>query len=574
MKPQITAPPSTALRAAWRALRPALLIVGLFSVIVNLLALTPTLYMMQVYDRAVASGHVGTLALLSLIALASLAMMALFDWLRARILVRAGRAFDAMLAPAVAARLVTKTQAVAADRGAGLRRLDTVRQVIASPLATVYFDLPLMPLYVAASFLLHWSIGVLGLASAALLLVIAILGQRSSHAPRTHSLAQAEAAQVALGHLAAHADDLRAGGIAPGLLERYLDRRAAGRDSEARAAFLAGGYSGATRFLRMTIQSGALGLGGLLAIDGFISGGAVIASSLLLGRVLAPIDQIVGGWQALGNARDSHAYLKQLLADAPIQTGTTMPEPEGALQAERLTVLAPGSDRIAIANVEFSVNPGEQIGVVGLSGAGKSTLLRAMAGALPAVRGTVRIDGLAFDHWPTHQLNRAIGFLPQNAVLFPGTVKDNIARFEAESSERTAEKIDADVVAAAMRTGAHDMIVRLPDGYDTMIGTGEPGLSAGQIQRVALARAMYRGPRILILDEPTANLDSEACYRLIRLLSSLRGERVTVLLGSHSGEVLASLDKLLVLKAGAMTSFAPPPNGRLQVRNADASKVT
>ncbi|MBW4329908.1 type I secretion system permease/ATPase [Stakelama sp. CBK3Z-3] len=564
---------SSSLRSAWRAMRPAIVTVAIFSVIVNLLALTPTLYMMQVYDRAVATGHVATLAIISVIALVCLAVMALFDWLRGRLLIRIAGAFDAILAPMVAQRLVARESLSRADRGAGMRRLDSVRQVIGSPVATAIFDLPLMPLYLVAAFLLHWALGVLAIVSALFLLTLALVGQRAARAPRVHAQAHSEFAQGAVAQLAAHADDLRAMGLASGLLTRYLARRSYGQRSEVRAAFVAGGFGSATRFFRMTVQSGALGLGGLLAIDGLISGGAVIAASLLLGRVLAPIDQIVAGWQALGAARDGHKYLGRLLSDRDVPHHTSLPEPEGALQVERLTVLAPQSDRIALANIDFAIQPGEQIGVVGLSGAGKTTLLRALAGALPPVRGSIRYDGLKAENWPADQLNAAIGYFPQSAILFPGTVKENIARFETEIGQRSPEDIDADVIAAATRTGVHEMIARLPEGYDTMIGLGGVSLSAGQSQRIALARAMYGGPRILILDEPSAHLDSEGCYRLIRLLSSLRADKVTVLLASHSGEVLASLDKLLVLKDGAMTSLAPPPNGRLQVRNADASKV-
>lgn len=549
-------PAASPVAAALRTCRPHFVAAAAFSAVASLLYLTPTLYMLQVYGRVIPTGGLATLLLLSLVALAGLALLGLLEWLRSRLLVRASARFDVALAGRAVATVLAQPGLSRADRAQAMRHFDTLRQAMASPGVVAALDAPWTPVYVIASFLLHPLLGLLTVAGGIVLLGLAWHNDRATHAVLRDASDAAAVAHMQQAQATAHAAEVRALGMRQALTARQLRDRAVVNDLQARASFAAGNHNGLIKFLRLALQSASMGVGALLIVEGSIAAGAMIAASLLMARALAPIEQIVGAWKTMVQAREAHRALDALFANEDGRTPTRLPAPGGRIEVEALTVLTPEQDRVAVDGISFAVKPGELIGVIGMSGAGKSTLLRALAGAASPARGHIRFDGASSADWDAEALARHIGYLPQDFVLFPGSVKENIARFAGELGGDAAA-LDAAVVRAAQAIGAHDMIVRLPKGYDTPIGPGGAGLSAGQTQRVAFARALFGGPRILILDEPNAHLDSEAGFALMQTLNRLRQDGVTIILAAHSNDLLAAADKLLLLDAGRIVRFEP-----------------
>lgn len=529
---------------------------GLFSAGSNLLLLVPTLYMLQVYARVLPTGSVLTLALISAVALFALVVLALLDWLRARLLVRAGVLVETDLAPHVIHAAIARADIDRMERADALRQFETLRQAVSSPGVLALFDAPWTIVYLAVAFMLHWALGVMALVASIVHVAISWRHERAIEAPLTEAATLQARAGTRHNHALAHAGDIRALGIARALVAQQTGERADFATAQAATALLSGNYASASRFLVLVLQSAALGLGALLAVDGAVSAGAVFAGSLVMGRALAPLDRLNQAWKTLASARRAYHKLGELLAAPPRATHTRLPDPSGELRIERLTVLAPQADRVAIADVSALIAPGVVVGLVGPSGAGKSTLLRALAGGVTPARGTVRLDGAALDDWDPEQLARHIGYLPQSFALFPGTVKDNISRFATALGEDPAT-VDAAVVAAAQSIGAHEMILRLPQGYDTLIGPGEPGFSAGQAQRIALARALYGKPRLLLLDEPTAHLDDEAMRAFAKQIAIFRQEKRTVVIATHSADLLSFADRMMLLVNGRVERFGP-----------------
>ena len=542
------------LRAALDTCRPHFVAIAIFSAVSNLLYLVPTLYMLQVYNRVVPTGGLATLAVLSLVMVFALGILAALEWVRGRLLVRASAQLEASLAPIVLAVAIERPDLSRLDRTSAMRNLETLRQTVASPGIVAILDAPWAPIYILAAALLHPVLGVLALAAAGLLLALTWHNERKVRGPLTESAAAAAAAGARQQHVVAYAAEVRALGMGSALVRRQLDERLVANRLQATAAFTSGNHAGLIKFLRLMLQSAALGVAAWLAVDGAVSAGAIFAASLLLSRALQPVEQVNAAWKSLLEARNAYADLTHLLDRAPATPRTRLPDPTGALAVERLSVLAPQSDRVALSDVSFGVPAGAIIGVVGASGSGKSSLLRAIAGAATRVHGTIRLDGAATDDWAPEELAPHIGYLPQNFVLFPGTIKENISRFQGLAAV-DPDAIDAAAIAAAHAIGAHDMILRLPDGYDTWIGPGGIGLSAGQTQRIAIARALYGDPRILLLDEPSAHLDSEAQHAFQRTLAALRGRGATVLFATHDSDLLAATDRLLLLNHGRIEKF-------------------
>ncbi|USI72455.1 type I secretion system permease/ATPase [Sphingomonas morindae] len=551
-----TRTPFDPVRDALSRCRTHLVAAASFSAFSNLLALVPSIYMIQVYDRVVPTGGAATLALLSLVALAGLAVLAALDWLRSRLLLRAGASLDADLSGRTLRMVMSTPRLNVVQRNEAMRDLDTLRQTVASPAMGALFDAPWAPIYVIAAFLLHPWLGVLTLFSAALLFGLAWDNERKIRVPVRAAAEAASGVYSRQNQLVAYAGEIRALGMADALTLRQLQHRAFVGELQAEASFTGGNHAGLMKFLRLTLQSAALAVGALLVVEGSMSAGAVFASSLILGRALAPIEQIVGSWKSIIQLRTAYARLRELLGQDQERSHTALPVPSGAVQVERLTMVAPGSDRVALADASFAIAPGEVIGVVGTSGAGKSTLLRALANAEPPARGHVRFDAASLADWNPDRLAEHIGYLPQSFILFPGTVKENIARFRTVIDGDT-EALDAAAVTAAQAIGAHEMILRLPQGYDTPIGAGGLGLSSGQAQRIAIARALFGTPRIVVLDEPTAHLDGEATQAFLATLARLRERGTTVLFASHMGELLTAADKILVLREGRVERFVP-----------------
>ncbi|MEO6072258.1 MAG: ATP-binding cassette domain-containing protein [Burkholderiales bacterium] len=438
-----------------------------------------------------------------------------------------------------------------------MRDLDTVRQSIAGPVANAVFDAPFAPIFIIVAFLLHFWLGMLAVVSILLLVALAWRNQlatRKSLEGANLMLAQSHSSQQAA---SVQAQTVRALGMTSAMVARQISLRSDGLGKMVQSQFQGSRFAAASRFLRMFVQSAALGLGALLAIAGYISSGAIVAASILLGRALQPVEMLIGGWSSLGSARVALARLSDVLArpDDAERMRTALPKPTGQLRAEGVGVRRADGQPI-LSGISFAASPGKITGIIGPSGSGKTTLAKVIAGAtLPDV-GTVRIDGAQRQDWQQDELGHHFGYLPQEPSLFEGSIKDNISRFE-RWSESQLDDIDANTVAAAKQAGVHDLILQLPQGYDTRLGPGGSGLSAGQSQRIALARAFFGEPTILVLDEPNAFLDAEGEAALVEAMKTARDRAATILIIAHRRSVLEMADFLLVLEAGRPTMFGP-----------------
>lgn len=526
--------------------------VAVFSALANLLYLTPPLYMMQVYDRVVPTGSLTTLGLVSVAAVLALAALAALDWLRGRLLLRAALRLDHRLAGLILARLAGGASAPMG--GQALREFDHVRAGLTGPAAVSLFDAPWTPLYVGCCFLLHPLLGALTVAGGAVLFGLAWLNERRNRARLGQALQSAAAAYAAHEAMAGQAEVVRAMGMRRASIARQLRLRRTGVDQHIRAQFAGGGYAGLIKFVRLFLQSAALGLSAVLVVQGRMSPGAIIASSVLLSRAVAPIELLVSGWPALVQARASWRTLEDLLArtDRQDRPRTALPAPAGRLSLEGVTVRLDEGRPPPLRDVSLELGPGCVLGVVGPSGSGKTTLARIVSGALSPSSGTVRLDGAEYDARDGDDLARHIGYLPQTPSLFAGSIRDNIARFSGEDEAAAAGEIDRAVVAAARAAGCHEMILRTPDGYDTVLGHGGTGVSAGQAQRIALARALFRAPVLLVLDEPNSNLDAEGEAALMAAIGAAKGWGAAVVVVAHRAGVLAGVDRLMVLRDGAV----------------------
>ena len=536
------------LAEAVRACRPHFVAAAAFSLFINLLFLAPALYMLQVYDRVVATGGKATLFYITVALAIALLTLSALDAIRNRLLIRAGLRLDALLAP----QILKRTMGANSKGGIqAMRDFDTVRQTIASPIVVSLFDAPWAPLYLAVAFMLHFWIGVLALFASILLLTIAWRNQKATEQPTqiaTQAMASSHSAAQAV---ALNSDTVRALGMTGNMVARQLNQRAFGLSNAATAQFSGGQFSALSRFLRLFVQSAALGLGALLAIDGYISAGAIIAASILLSRALQPIESLIGGWSALNSARAALQRLADALSRTPPERiYTRLPAPAGHLEIDQIGIRGPDS-RPILLGVTFEVRPGEMLGIIGPSGSGKTTLAKVLTGSIVAEVGTVRIDGAQLVDWDQDELARHIGFIPQEPSLFEGTIKENISRFSSSGD------VDGQVVAAAQLAGVHELILKLPQGYDTRLGPLGSGLSAGQAQRVALARALFGEPAVLILDEPNAFLDADGERALLRAVEVALKRHAAVVMVAHRRSVLHLANRLLVLDAGRPKMLGP-----------------
>jgi PrtD family type I secretion system ABC transporter len=544
------------LRQAVLACRTHLIGAAVFSALVNLLYLTPTLYMLQVYDRVVPTGGITTLVLVSVVALLALASLAVLDWLRVRLLLRAGLKLDQQLSSRILARVVDMRGQ--APNVHVLREFDHVRGAISGQGALAVLDAPWTPIFLLCCFLLHWSIGFLTLGGGAILFGLAWLNERDTR-PRIGQAADAaNSAYAAQESVATQAEVVRALGMRGASIARQADERRRAVDQQVDANLAGGRYSGAIKFVRLTLQSTALGLAGLLVIHGQLTPGAIIASSVLLSRAVAPIEQLVGAWPGLVRGLSGWRRLIELFE----KTGdvdrvrTALPTPRGRLAVEGAVVRYADDGPPQLKGASVTLEPGQTLGVIGPSGSGKTTLARVIAGAVAPAAGAVRLDGAEYAAWDSDALARHIGYLPQTPSLFAGTIRDNISRF-ASALGVDAATVDQGVVKAAQAAGAHDMIQRLPQGYDTELGAFGAGLSAGQGQRVALARALYGDPVLLVLDEPNSNLDQEGEAALMSALLKAAANGAAVVIVAHRAGVLSRVDRLLVMKDGAVQTEGP-----------------
>jgi len=533
-------------------LRPLFLFAALFSLAINLLLLAPPLYMLQVFDRVLSSRSEETLAVLSSAALIALFAMALLDVVRARLLAAAGAALDRQLGPRVLERLLAQTARLSgAAHLNGLRDVNTLRGFFSGPGLVTVFDAPWLPLFLLLIFLFHPLLGVLALGGAILMVLLAFLNERMTRKPLERAQTQARHAGRFIDVAARNAEVVEALGMLPAVTQRWAVLNEAALREQGRALGVGAGFSGFTKFFRQLIQLVMLGAGAYLVLSQHVSAGIMLAATVLLGRALAPVEALVGGWRNLVEARSAWRRLDVLLGDEapPAAPKTELPVPVGAISVEQAAFKLASVERPILRGVSFRLEPGEALGIIGPSASGKSTLARLLVGVWKPGSGSARLDGAEVSAWPRERLGPYLGYLPQDVELFSGTVAQNIARL--------AEPDAAEVVRAAQRAHVHELVLRLPKGYDTEIGESGQGLSPGQRQRIALARALYGDPRLVVLDEPNASLDSEGEDALLRTLSVLRSDRVTVVVVAHRPSLLRGVDKLLVLQEGTVQAFGP-----------------
>ena len=540
------------LRAARRKNRHLFWTVGLFSVFANLLMLTGPIYMLQVYDRVLGSGSLATLVALTSLVAFLYGIMGLLDHARGRIMARAGARFQAGLDQRVFDAVLRKSAGQPLDTTvSGLRDLEAVQRFMISPVAMALFDLPWVPIFLLGIALFHPWLGYLALGGGAVLVLLTLANQFATRTP----VAQANQAQAAADTLSSQirteAEMVQALGMRDAAFDRWLQARDAVLTRHLAAADLGGGFGAASKSMRLFLQSAMLGLGAWLVIRGEISAGAMIAASILLGRALAPIEQAIGSWALAQRAMRGWTDLAQLLSEFPPESSrTALPVPRARLDVQGLTVIPPGENQPVLRMLSFSVEPGQAVGVIGPSGAGKSTLARALTGAWPAVAGKVRLDGAALDQYAPAALGQHVGYLPQRVQLFDGTIAENIARMSLTPDA-------AQVVAAARKAAAHEMILKLPYGYDTRVSGSGGRLSGGQIQRIGLARAMYGDPVILVLDEPNSNLDNEGSQALNTAIRTMKAAGRSILIMAHRPAAIQECDMILVMDGGTRAAFGP-----------------
>ena len=568
----IAASGADAWRAIWRQLRPVIVVAMAFSAIVNVLMLTGSVYMLQVYDRVLSSGSVQTLVALFAIVVVLHIFLGFFDFLRTRLMARAAVRMDLALGPAAFRAWVAAGvpgHAAAADPdGAGreaptsrpLTDLDVLRSFLSSPAVTGLMDAPWVPIFITVMFLIHPLLGWLTLAGAALVAGIAVTGRLLTRTPIRDAMAGEAAARDFAQTGRQGAETILSMGMLPAVAARWRALQTTALAAGQRGADPSDAFAAGTRAFRLLLQSAILTMGAYLVLANQISAGMIIAASILSGRALAPIDQVVGQWRLIGQAAESRRRLKAFFAGLPPEPQRiTLPDPTGRIVATRLTKFAPGQPRTEasriLAQVSFALEPGDGMGVIGNSAAGKSTLARLIVGAWTPDAGEIRLDGATPQQWDPAALGRHIGYLPQALDLMPGTVRDIIARFDPAAP-------DAAVIEAARAVGVHEMILALPQGYATRVGQGpgEVPLSGGQRQRLGLARAVFGWPKLVVLDEPNANLDVAGDEALSAAITALRRRGSVVVVMAHRPSAIAAVNKLLILHAGRVAQFGDRDN--------------
>ncbi|MEC3859804.1 type I secretion system permease/ATPase [Mesobacterium sp. TK19101] len=540
------------LKAARRESRPYYWFVAVFSFLVNLLMLTGPIYMLQVYDRVLGSRSEATLLALTLLVAFLYGSMGLLDYVRGRIMGRVAARFqsrlDLRVFDAVMRRAAIRPDELSAS---GLRDLESVQRLMSSPVLMSLFDIPWTPFFLFGIMLFHPWLGYLAMGGGAILILVTILNQVFTKSPTLKANAVSMRANQVSEQIRNEAEMVQSMGMQKFAFLRWHAARKEALRSQIGSADLLGTFSATTKTFRLFLQSAMLGLGAYLVLAGELTPGAMIAGSILMGRALAPIELAIGQWPLVQAARKGWQNLAQLLSEVPEeQPRTPLPAPRAKLDVQQLTVVPPGQQQAALRIVSFSLEPGTALGVIGPSGAGKSTLARALTGVWRPAGGKIRLDGATLEQYGNEALGRHIGYLPQRVTLFDGTIAENIAKLSPDADPQK-------IVEAAKKADAHDMILKLPDGYDTRVSAAGGRLSGGQMQRVGLARAMYGDPVLLILDEPNSNLDNEGSEAVNTAIRAMKAEGKSVLIMAHRPAAIKECDLLLMLDGGARTAFGP-----------------
>jgi ATP-binding cassette subfamily C protein len=553
----------------WHALaRSALAAIALFSIFVNLLMLTMPLYLFQLSDRVLTSRSLDTLVMLTIVALGFMGVLSLLDILRRQVLGRLATSFETTLGGAVLASMVTTAKVADSANMQALRNLHQVKNFISSPVMLLLFDAPLAPIYFAAVFLIHPDLGFITLVSGLFLIAIALVNQKATSSPLVQAGIYASKADADADAFARNSQVINAMGMLNESILHWGREQARALTFQSDALDRNFWISGASRFARLVTQIVILGVGAYLALHGSVTGGMMIAASIIAGRALQPLEIMIEGWRTLVQTRAAYARVRVTVASLKQeQAHLLLPKPEGRLTVERLLYLPPGTKEAVLNGVSFELQPGESLAIVGPSGSGKSTLARILVGCLYPTAGRVRLDGTELRNWDRRQFGEFTGFLPQEVELFPGTIKENVCRMRNDLP-------DDKIYEAALLTDVHEMISHLPNGYETVLeGSGAP-LSGGQKQRIALARAFFGDPSLVVLDEPNSNLDAAGEQALTDTLQRAKEKRVTVIVITQRPAVLNSMDKLLILRAGRVEAFGPPSEVLLRVVRSAPSRAS
>jgi ATP-binding cassette subfamily C protein len=527
--------------------------VGIFSVFVNMLMLTGPLFMLQTYDRVLTSRSEETLVALLVLVTALFLLFGMLDYARGRVLARAGARFQSILDSRVFTAIMRRSVSPVerARPNSAARDLDSVRQLLSGPAPFALFDVPWTPLFLGVIFLFHPLMGWVAVAGGVLLIALTAMNQIRSREPNAESQAASYEAENLGEAMRQNAEVVQGLGMHKAGMGRWQQMRELALEKQLLASDRTSSYSSSSKALRFYLQSVMLAVGAWLVLQQEISPGMMIAGSILMGRALAPIEQAIGQWALAQRALRGWASLGEMLARVPIeQRKTELPAPKGYVDVQKVSVLAPGDEVPVLRGISFRLEPGQALGVIGPSGAGKTTLAKVLTGIWPPAAGKVRLDGAALDQWPRDELGRHIGYLAQDIGLFSGTVAENIARLSPQPDDKK-------VVEAAQRAGAHELLLSLPQGYNTQIGYGGGRLSGGQRQRVALARALYGDPPLLVLDEPNANLDAQGEQALVDAIRDAKARGRAVVVMAHRPSAIAACDLLLMIDKGLQVDFGP-----------------
>lgn len=535
-----------------RRMKRTYLAVGIFSLTVTFLMLVPSIYMLQVYDRVLNSRNEMTLLMLTLVMLVLYLLLGVIDFIRQSILTRVGARFDVALSERVFNSVYEHSlkNSLGGNPSQALHDLSSLRQFISGPAPVAFFDVLSMPVFILVSFMMDVTFGIFLIVGACLLLLLAYATERATKKPLAEANALAIKVANYTNNTLRNAEVIESMGLLKTMRGRWQQMQHNILRLQGEASDYANLIGAGSKVARMTLQSLALGLGALLAIKGDISPGMMIAATVLIGRALAPVEQVIGTWKQFVSTRGAYARLSELLSMYPKRAESMrLPAPQGRLAVEGVTAGAPGSKTMVLRNITFTLEPGSVLGVIGPSGSGKSSLARLLVGVWATQSGAVRLDGADVHQWDKDELGPYIGYLPQDIELFEGTIAENISRF----GEANAEK----VVEAAKLAGVHELILKFPQGYDSQVGAGGALLSGGQKQRIALARTLYGNPCLIVLDEPNSNLDEMGEEALARAIVQLKNTGKTVVVITHRGSLLNQTTQLLLLREGVQQLFGP-----------------